>query len=97
MEYICATKKTAVAVLKALPTSKNLLQGTLSDPGALIIEVAICNTVCMHYMWPDLRNVNFHTQLKYLNTNLYYLKYCSYLGKKNRCLHAINSPRFYSC
>ena len=50
MEYIYTTKKIAVAVLKALPTVKNLEEDVLSYPEALIAEVAICNAVCMHYM-----------------------------------------------
>ena len=50
MEYICTPKKLAVTVLKALPTWENLEMDVLSDPDALIAEVAICNTVCMYYM-----------------------------------------------
>ena len=40
MQYVCASKKLAVAVLKALPTSKNLAKDILSDPDALISEVS---------------------------------------------------------
>ena len=50
MEFVDASKLIAAAVLKALPTRINLQEGVLSDPRALIDEVAICNTVCMHYV-----------------------------------------------
>ena len=51
MEYIAATKRIAVVVLKAMPTRMNLAKDVMSDPDALIAEVAICNTVCMHYSY----------------------------------------------
>ena len=50
LEYLCSTGRIADAVLKALPTFDNVQKNTLSDPDALIAEVVICNTVCMHYM-----------------------------------------------
>ena len=45
MEHICATKKIAVELLKALPILKNLENDAMSVPDALITEVAICKTV----------------------------------------------------
>ena len=54
MEFVNASKLIAEAVLRALPTrinqEMNLQEDVLSDPRALIDEVAICNTVCMHYV-----------------------------------------------
>ena len=50
MDYAIATNRVSVAVSRALPTFGNLQEGVLSDPRALIDEVAICNTVCMHYV-----------------------------------------------
>ena len=50
MREAIATDRVAVAVSRALPTQKNLQEGVLSDPRALIEEVAICITVCMHYV-----------------------------------------------
>ena len=41
MEYICATRSVSIAILKALPTRKNLEEDVLSDPEALIAEVTI--------------------------------------------------------
>ena len=54
MEYIHSTKKIAVAVLKALPTQKNVEKDVWSAPDPLIAEVGICNAVCMHYMCTNM-------------------------------------------
>ena len=57
MEYICATKKIAVAALKALPTSKNLQKDLLSDPDALIAEVIQCTCIIGHEQMLQHSNV----------------------------------------
>ena len=62
MEYISASKMTAVAVLKALSTPTNLEKDILSDPDALIAEVAICNAVYLHYVC--ITNLIMHSWFK---------------------------------